>query len=157
MTDTILNVGVISFGLSGRIFHAPFLLTNPKFKFVAAFERSKSESQDFATKHGLKVDLVRSIDELVNRTDINLIVVCSPIEFHYEHAKLALLAGKHVLVEKAFTSTSQQAKELLFLAVERELVCAPYQNRRYDADFLTLQKVLPKLGRIAEYNGIYNR
>lgn len=153
----VLNVGVISFGLSGRVFHAPFLLTNPKFKLVAVYERTKSESQDFAVKHGISVDLVRSVEELVNRTDINLIVVCSPIEYHHEHAKLAILAGKHVLVEKAFCSTSLQAKELLFLAVERELVCAPYQNRRYDADFLTLQKVVGKLGKIAEYNGFYNR
>eukprot|EP01034_Spumella_vulgaris_P028911 gene28911-35864_t len=70
---------------------------------------------------------------------------------------LALQAGKHVLVEKAFCSTSAQAIELLSFARHKDLVCIPYQNRRYDADFLTLQRVLPSLGKLAEYNGYYNR
>lgn len=153
----VLNVGIISFGFSGRIFHAPFHLTNPKFNLVAVYERTKSESQDFAAKHGITVDTVRSLDELVNHPDIDLIVVSTPIEFHYEHAKLALSAGKHVLVEKAFTSTSQQAIDLLSFAAEKGLVCAAYQNRRYDSDFLTLRRVFDKLGNITEYNGIYNR
>jgi predicted dehydrogenase len=153
----VIGVGIIAFGLSGRVFHAAFVCTNPKFKLVAVYERSKSESQEFASKHGLTIDLMRSESDLVNRADIQLVVVCSPIEFHYEHAMLALQAGKHVLVEKAFCSTSEQAQMLLDFAKSKNLVCMPYQNRRYDSDFLTIQQVVPRLGRIAEYNGYFNR
>jgi scyllo-inositol 2-dehydrogenase (NADP+) len=152
-----IGVGVMAFGLSGRIFHGPYIITHPNFKLVAVYERSKNESQIFASKCKVSVDLVRSEKELVERSDIQLVVVCSPIEHHYNHAMLALGAGKHVLVEKAFCSTSQQAKDLLAFAAEKGLICTPYQNRRYDSDFLTLKELLPQLGPIAEYNGYYNR
>mmetsp|Transcript_23109 Transcript_23109/g.33855 ORF Transcript_23109/g.33855 Transcript_23109/m.33855 type:complete len:596 (-) Transcript_23109:38-1825(-) len=153
----VLRVGVIAFGLSGRVFHAPFILTHPRFRLTAVYERSKNESQHFAEKHGIKVDIVRSVGELLSRKDVDVIVVCSPIEFHFEHARLALEAGKHVLMEKAFCASSTQAKDLLEMASNRGLVCLPYQNRRYDSDFLTIQSILCRLGRVVEYNGYFNR
>lgn len=155
--DTVINVGLMAFGLSGRVFHAPFILTNPRFNLLVVYERTKRESEQFAEKYGSVVEIVCSESELVNFPHIQLVVVCSPIEFHFAHAKMALEAGKHVLVEKAFCSTSAQAKVLLELAAEKGLVCVPFQNRRYDSDFLTLKRLLPQLGRIAEYNGYFNR
>ena len=124
------------------------------------YERTKNEADIFTSKHGLNsVVTVRSIDELVERNDIELVVVCSPIEYHYEHALACLTANKHVLVEKAFCSTFDQAKQITKIASEKGLICVPYQNRRYDCDFLTLQELLRKnvLGDIAEYNGFFNR
>ena len=159
-----LRVGLIAFGLSGRVFHAPFILMNPQFELVAVYERSKSEAEVYCAEKGYScstgpVVTLRSIEDLCHRPDIDLVVVCSPIEFHFQHAKIALSAGKHVLVEKAFCGTSQQAKELISLATAQKLICVPYQNRRFDADFATLQRLMSdgSLGDIVEYNGFYNR
>lgn len=155
----IVNVGIVAFGLSGRVFHAPFLLTNPHFNLVAVYERSNNEANAFASRHGITVDTVRSLEDLLFRADIQLIVICSPIEFHYSQARQALAAGKHVLVEKAFCSNSEEALDLLTFAREKNLVCMPYQNRRYDSDFLTLQRLVHErcMGEIVEYNGYFNR
>ena len=78
--DNILGVGIAAFGLSGRIFHAPYILSHPKFKLKVVYKRSKSKSIEFCEIHGYKnVDLVRSLDDLCSRTDISVVVVCSPI------------------------------------------------------------------------------
>lgn len=165
-TSTVVRVGLVAFGLSGRVFHAPFIITHPSFELVAWFERGeKLEAEKFCTSNnyrrlnGLRVETERSAEALCNRGDIDLVVVCSPIEYHYEHAKTALAAGKHVLVEKAFCSTAAQAKELVALAAAAKLICVPYQNRRFDSDFMTLRDLIAsgQLGEIVEYNGYYNR
>jgi scyllo-inositol 2-dehydrogenase (NADP+) len=155
-----IRVGLVAFGVSGRIFHCPFVLTHPKFRLTSVFERSKNEAEEFLLERqpGTKIATVRTVEELVSREDVDLVIVCSPIEFHYQHARAALLAGKHVLVEKAFCSSAAEAKELLDLAKSAGLVCMPYQNRRHDSDFRTLRlEVLEQLGQIVEFNGIYNR
>ncbi len=162
--EKILKVGLISFGLSQwQNISCSFCNYNPNFKqLVAVYERSKSESKEFCEKFNYQhqVKIVRSIKELCSISEIDLIIVCSPIEFHFEHATYALHAGKHVLVEKAFCSNSQQAQELTRLASDLKLVCVPYQNRRFDADFRTLQRLVldeQLLGEIVEYNGFYDR
>lgn len=158
--EQILRVGIISFGLSGRVFHCPFILTHPKYQLVAVFERSKNEADEYLRQQNISTPIitVRNVHELVDRNDIDLIVICSPIEYHYEHAKLSLLAGKHVLVEKAFCSSSSEAQELLDLASSKNLICMPYQNRRYDSDFRTIRHtIMNQIGDIVEYNGFYNR
>lgn len=156
----LIRVGLVAFGVSGKIFHLPYVLTHPNFTLTAVFERNKNEAEEFLAQkqYHIKISTVRSIQELVSRDDIDLVVVCSPIEFHYQHAREALLAGKHVLIEKAFCSTSQEAVQLLDLAKSSGLVCMPYQNRRHDSDFRTLKlEILQQLGDIVEFSGIYNR
>jgi scyllo-inositol 2-dehydrogenase (NADP+) len=156
----MIRVGLVAFGVSGKIFHVPFVLTHPNFTLTAVFERNKNEAEEFLLEKQIshKISTVRSLQELVSREDVDLVVVCSPIEFHYQHARAALLAGKHVLVEKAFCSTSEEAAQLLDLAKTSGLVCMPYQNRRHDSDFRTLKlEIMGQLGDIVEFNGIYNR
>jgi predicted dehydrogenase len=154
----VLQVGLICFGLSGRVFHAPFVLGHPRFRLTAVYERTKSLAQEFTEQHGLKsIKTCRRVEDLVSRADVDLVVVCSPIDMHFQHAMLALQAGKHVLVEKAFTTTSAEAVELFRLAKQRRLVCVPYQNRRYDSDFRTIQRCLPQVGAVTEFHGYFNR
>lgn len=162
MTSPIVNVGIVCFGMSGRVFHAPFLITNPHYRLLSVFERSKSEAEAFLSfhKYSHPVKTVRSVQELVEDAAIDLVVVCSPIELHYEHAMLALKFRKHVLVEKAFCSNATQATHLVEFARASNLICVPFQNRRFDADFRTLQRVVKSeklIGDIVEYNGFYNR
>ena len=154
MSRTI-QVGLIGFGLSGRYFHAPFLTVNPHFKLAKVVERHRNEAEAFDSS----IQTVRSHEELLADPAIDLIIVGSPNDTHFSYAKAALEAGKHVLIEKPFANSLEQARELLELAKQKGLVAIPYQNRRYDADFLTIQQVLREnqLGDVVEYECRYDR
>src|SRR4051794_25353135 len=114
MTD--INVGLIGYGMASRIFHAPFITTTPGLKLTAVLERQGS----FSKRDYPNVDILRDVDELLTDTKVNLIVVATPNSSHFELARRALAAGKHVVVEKPFTTTSSQAKELIQLSKERD-------------------------------------
>lgn len=98
------------------------------------------------------------MEDLWNDPEIQLAVITTPSQFHYEYAKLALEHGTNVLVEKPFAETSAEAKELFELAKQKDLFIQCYQNRRFDSDFLTVQKVLEsgKLGDILEIEMHYD-
>lgn len=133
--------------MSGKVFHAPFLELHPGFELIGAWERSKKKVQDdFPT-----VKSYRSLESILE-DDIDLVVVNTPVETHFEYAKKVLLAGKHTLVEKAFTTTVAEAEELRDIANENNLKLAVFQNRRWDSDFKTVQDVYLKdiLGEIVE-------
>ncbi len=134
----MINTALVSFGMSGKVFHAPFLATNPAYNLVGSWERSTKNIE--AAYPGTKSYI--SYEELLADTSIDLVVVNSPNDTHFTYAKSALLAGKHVVVEKAFTVTAKEAEELDTLATNKGLKLAVYHNRRYDADFLTLQKLI---------------
>lgn len=155
MSSRILNVGLIGFGLSGRYFHSPFLSTNPRFKLKTAVERSKNEAQEFDPT----IENARSIDELLSDPSIDLVFICTPNDTHFQYAMDALENGKHVVIEKPFSATEEEAKQLVALAKEKGLILTAYQNRRWDSDFLTIQKLLAegKLGDIVEYECRYDR
>ncbi|GAB3891383.1 Gfo/Idh/MocA family oxidoreductase [Larkinella knui] len=150
-----LQVGLIGFGLSGRYFHAPFLTVNPHFKIAKVVERHRNEAEAFDPT----IKTVRSHEDLLTDPAIDLIIVGSPNDTHFPYAKAALEAGKHVLIEKPFATTLEQARDLLELAQQKGLVAIPYQNRRYDADFLTIQQLLQEgpLGDVVEYECRYDR
>jgi len=134
----MINTALVSFGMSGKVFHAPFLATNPNFNLVGSWERSSKNIE--AAYPGTKS--YNSYEELLADARIDLVVVNSPNDTHFTYAKSALLAGKHVVAEKAFTVTAKEAEELDALAKSKGLKLAVYHNRRYDADFLTLQKLI---------------
>ena len=134
----MINTALVSFGMSGKVFHAPFISTNPNFKLLGSWERSTKNIE--AAYPGTKS--YSSYEELLSDPAVDLVIVNSPNDTHFDYAKSALLAGKHVVVEKAFTITAKEAEELDLLANSKGLKLAVYQNRRYDADFLTLQKLL---------------
>ncbi len=141
----MINTALVSFGMSGKVFHAPFIATNPHFNLVGSWERSTKNIE--AAYPGTKS--YNSYEELLADANIDLVIVNSPNDTHYAYTKSALLAGKHVVCEKAFTNTSAEAQELDDLANKKGLKLAVYQNRRYDADFLTLQKLIAD-GEIGE-------
>ncbi|MCE7058960.1 Gfo/Idh/MocA family oxidoreductase [Dyadobacter sp. CY343] len=155
MSSKILNVGLIGFGLSGRYFHAPFLSTNPGFKIKTVVERTKNDAQAFDPEIGN----ARSVDELLSDESIDLVFICTPNETHFPYAMDALENGKHVVIEKPFAATEEEARQLFAKAEEKGLVLTAYQNRRWDSDFLTLKKILAegKLGDIVEYESRYDR
>lgn len=155
MSERVLNVGLIGFGLSGRYFHAPFLSVNPRFKLKTVVERSKNEAQEFDPT----IENARSVDELLSDKSIDLVFICTPNDTHFSYAMDALENGKHVVIEKPFANTEAEAKQLFEVAERNGLIATAYQNRRWDSDFLTIQKLIQedKLGKIVEYESRYDR
>ncbi len=114
---------------------------------MGSWERSKHLIQNDYPE----VKSYKSLDDVLN-DDVDLVVVNTPVDTHFAYAKKVLEAGKHVLVEKAFTTTAAEAQELKVLAKRKSLKLTVYQNRRWDSDFKTVQQVLKSgvLGDIVE-------
>lgn len=149
-----IRTALLSYGMSGKVFHAPFIKFHSGFELVGAWER---------THKNIKADYPRaksyaSFDELLN-DNIDLVIVNTPVATHFEYAKKALLAGKHTLVEKAFTATAAEAEELDQIAKEKGVKLAVFQNRRWDSDFKTVKDLVSKgiLGEIVEAEFHYDR
>ena len=150
-----IKTAISSFGMSGLVFHGPSLKVNPGFEVVNILERSKEISKQIFPEAAI----VRSYSDILDNSDVELVIVNTPDKFHYEMAKQAILHGKHIVVEKPVTLKSSEAQELVELAREKGVVFTVYQNRRWDGDFLTVQKVLKenKLGRLVEFESHYDR
>ena len=151
----MIKTALVSFGMSGRVFHAPFIDLNPNFILAGAWERSSKNIQ--AIYPG--VTSYASYEEILNDPSIHLVVVNSPNDTHFAYTKQALLAGKHVVVEKSFTVTVEEAEELAALATQQQKILTVYQNRRFDADFLTIQKLIAenKIGNLLDVQISYER
>ena len=143
-----INTAICSFGMSGHLFHAPFIEANPKFNLYGVLERTKNLAQEKYPS----IKTFRSLEDLLSDTAIELVVVNTPNITHYNYTKQILEKGKHVVVEKPFTVTSEEAEELIVLAEKKNVLLSVYHNRRWDSDFLTVKKVLKQgvLGDIVE-------
>jgi scyllo-inositol 2-dehydrogenase (NADP+) len=150
-----IGVAVIGFGLAGQVFHAPFVSAVPGLKLEAIVQRKGDE----AARAYPNTRILRSVEEALNDPAIQLIVVGTPNETHYALAKQAMQAGKHVVIDKPFAATSTEAKELADLAASRKLILAPFHNRRWDGDFLTVRKILKEhaVGRLVTYESHFDR
>jgi len=133
-----IGVGIIGFGLAGRVFHGPFVSAVPGLRLLKFVERST----DHAHAAYPATTTVRSVDELLADPAIHLVVVATPNETHFALAKQALAAGKHVVIDKPFAGSSDEAEELIALAAAKGVLVAPFHNRRWDGDFLTVKKIL---------------
>src|SRR5688572_26942243 len=151
----VLRTGLVGFGVSARTFHAPFLTTSKLYQLVSVLERNR---QDAKEKYPF-VNIVRTIDELIADESIDLLVVTTPNDTHFPYAAAALQAGKHVILEKPFTNTTDEARELVRIAKASGRVLSVYQNRRYVSDFFTIREILGKklLGEIHTFEGHYDR
>jgi scyllo-inositol 2-dehydrogenase (NADP+) len=151
----VVNTALLSFGFSGRVFHAPFVEAHPGFRLAGCWERSNKA----LTRSYPSAKSYDSLEQVLADPEIDLVVVNTPTATHYEFTRLALEHGKHVLVEKAFTSTADEAIRLAALAQEKHRKLAVYQNRRWDSDFLSVRGVLDegRLGDIVEANLAFSR
>lgn len=150
-----INTAILSFGMSGKLFHAPFLQVHEGFTFYAVWERSKNLAQEVYPD----VKTYRTLEELLADETVELVIVNTPNYTHFEYAKKALEAGKHVIVEKPFVVSSAEGEELVALAQEKGKLLFPYQNRRWDSDFKTVKKIVDEewLGRMVEAEFHFDR
>jgi len=151
----LIKVGLCAFGMSGKVFHAPFLKEHPGFSLTAIVERSKEESKEKYPD----AEIFVSVEDMLQNADIDLVVVNTPVQTHFKYAKMALEAGKNVIVEKPFTVNAAEAEQLAKLAAEKNLFVSVYQNRRFDRDYLQVQKILNEkvLGEIKEVEIRFDR
>ena len=152
---SIIKTGICSYGMSGKLFHAPFIEAHPGYELTAIVERHHTDSKERYPN----AKLYRSVDELCADNDLQLIVVNTPTHLHFEHAKMVLLAGKNMVIEKPFAINVKEAEEITALAQKNKLFISVYQNRRYDGDFRAVKDVLQKnlLGEIREVEIRYDR
>ena len=150
-----IKTAILSFGMSGRLFHAPFIHVLDEFELYAVWERSKNLAQE--KYPGIKT--YRTLDELLDDDTVELVIVNTPNYSHYEYVKKALEAGKHVVVEKPFVVESKEGEELVDLAKRKEKVLSVYQNRRFDSDYKTVKKIVEEgwLGEIVEAEFHFDR
>ncbi|TYZ07444.1 oxidoreductase [Hymenobacter lutimineralis] len=149
-----IATGLLAYGMSGRVFHAPFL-TAPNFRLQAVVERTRKE----AASRYPEVRSYDSVAELLADEALELVVVNTPNDTHFDLARQALQAGKHVLLEKPVTATLAELDELLALAAEQGKQLLAYQNRRWDADFQLVRQVVEsgRLGQLTEAHFRFDR
>lgn len=154
MNKTI-NTGILSYGMSGRVFHAPFVATSPFFNLHSVTERTEKRAGNIYPY----IKSYNSIEAQLADPAIELIIVNTPNNTHYEYTKMALMAGKHVLVEKPFCATYAEARELYSLSRREGRKLMVYQNRRWDADFLRVRDTINSgdLGQIVEAHFRFDR
>jgi scyllo-inositol 2-dehydrogenase (NADP+) len=150
-----IDVGLIGFGLAGRAFHAPVIRAVPGLRLNAILQRSGSQAAEAYPD----VRIVRSVEELLAIPEIQLVVIATPNDTHHPLAMRCLTAGRHVVVDKPFATTLQEAISLVRFARQQNRLLTVYQNRRYDSDFQIIQKLVASqaLGRIVRFESNYDR
>ena len=148
-----MNVGLVGFGFAGQVFHAPVMRAVTGLRLTTIVRRSGESDPRYPG-----VEFVRSVDELLGRA-VDLVVIATPNPTHHAIAKQCLLAGRHVVVDKPFTTTVAEAEDLVQLARAQQRVLSVYQNRRYVGDFVTLQHLLSEgvLGRVTTFESHFDR
>ncbi|MHB1021006.1 MAG: oxidoreductase [Acidobacteriaceae bacterium] len=156
---TTINVGLIGFGLAGRIFHAPFITAVPGFRLAAIVQRTGDSAAEAYPESTTGVRIVRSVEELLSDAGIRLVVIGTPNPTHFDLARKCLLAGKDVVIDKPLTATSAEARELIELAASKGKTLAAFHNRRWDGDFLTVRQLIAsgQLGRIVTFESHFDR
>ncbi|RFA20631.1 Gfo/Idh/MocA family protein [Subtercola boreus] len=137
-----LRTGLLGFGLSGRVFHAPFLAADPQFVLSIIVTADPGRQAEARRLHpGARV--VADADELFDAAgELDLVVIGTPPATHHPLARRAIGAGLGVVVDKPFAATSAEGEELVSLATSAGVPLTVFQNRRWDADFLTLKGLL---------------
>jgi len=143
-----IKTALCSFGMSGKVFHGPFLSVNNQFILHGSWERSTKTIQQYYPD----ANSYDNYESLLADDEVELVIVNTPNITHFDFAKRALLAGKHVIIEKPITVSEQEGKELIAIAQQAGRKLSGFQNRRYDSDFLTVKDIINKklLGNIVE-------
>ena len=154
---TPIRTGIIGYGLSGRVFHAPFLAANPRFSLELVATGHPGRRSVARSQHPT-IETVDTPDELIER-GLDLVVLASPAHAHLEQGLAALAAGSAVVVDKPFAASVAEAEELIAAAETAVRPLMVFQNRRWDGDFLTLQKLLSAgaLGTVHRFESTFER
>jgi predicted dehydrogenase len=156
-STTVIRTGIIGYGLSGRVFHAPFIETNPLFELTSiATGNTDRQAQARANHPGAKI--VDSPEELIAE-GLDLVILASPAHVHLSQGLAALEAGSAVVIDKPFVPSVLDAKKLIAKSDEVGKPLIVFQNRRWDGDFLTLAKLVRsgQLGTVHRFESTFER
>ena len=151
----VINVGLVGYGLAGRVFHAPLIDSVAGLRLHTIVQRRGEE----AAGRYVSAHIVRDFAALLEDAGVSIVVIATPNESHFDLARRALLAGKHVIVDKPFTVTSGEARKLIDLAREQRRILTVFQNRRWEGDFRTIRSLVDqnRLGRIVYFEARFDR
>ena len=151
----MIDVGLVGFGFAGRTFHAPVISAVEGLRLAAIVQRHGDE----AAQAYPDAAIVRSLDELLAISSIRLVVIATPNTSHFEQAKQCLQAGRDVVIDKPFATTYAEAAELVAIAEQQKRLLSVYQNRRWDGDLQTLQRLMREghFGRVVLFESHFDR
>jgi len=151
----MIRVGIVGFGMGGRVFHGPLTSSVEGLQFAAVVERTTNK----ASERYPGIITYRSLPELLADESIGLVVVTTPSGTHFEIARQVLEAGKNVIVDKPVCTTSAEIAQLMRVAAARNLLLVPFHNRRWDGDFQTVKKIIDggSLGRLVSFESRFDR
>lgn len=147
-----MNVALIGYGLAGRNFHAPLISKCPELNLI----RIMSSRMQEVKENYPQVDVVQDFSACL-QDDVDLIVIATPNYLHFKQTQQALMAGKHVVVDKPMTESSLEAKQLIELAKKMEKTLSVFHNRRWDGDFLTLKELKSQVGEVVYFESNFHR
>ena len=149
------RVGLVGFGMAGRVFHAPLISSVDGLELAKIMERHG----DSAAQRYPGMAICRSLEELLADASLDLVVVATPSGTHFDVARKVIEAGKHVVVDKPVAVASSEIAELIELARSRSVLLIPFHNRQWDGDFLTVKKLLHEhqLGRVVHVESRMDR
>jgi len=151
----MIRVGLIGFGMVGRVFHAPLISSVEGLELAAVMERST----DKAAQRYPGILTYRSLEAMLADASLDLFVVATPTQTHFEVASQILKAGRNLIVDKPVCTTSAKIAQLMELATAHNALLIPFHNRRWDSDFQTIQKLLHEglLGRLVFFESRFDR
>ena len=151
----MIRVGLVGFGMSGRVFHGPLLSSVDGLELAAVMERSTNK----AAERYPGIVTYRSLEAMLADSSLGLFVVATPSGTHFQVARQILEAGKNVVVDKPMSTGSAEIAELIALAAAKKVFLIPFHNRRWDSDFQTVQKLLHEgsLGRLVHFESRFDR
>jgi predicted dehydrogenase len=153
-----IRSAVLGYGLAGRVFHCPFVAAVPGLELSAIVVANPDRAAAAAARYP-QARILPTAEAAFNDPTIDLIVIGTPNDTHFDLASAALKAGKHVVIDKPFAATSAEARALITLAASIGKIVAPFHNRRHDGDFLTLQQLIADntLGRVVQVISRFDR
>ncbi len=151
----MIRVGLVGFGLAGRVFHGPLVSSVEGLELAAVMERSSNK----AAERYPAITTYRTLEEMLADPSLKLFVVAAPNATHFEIASRILRAGRNVIVDKPMAVTAAEVAELMRLASAQKVLLVPFHNRRWDSDFQTVQRLLKEgsLGRLVSFESRFDR
>jgi predicted dehydrogenase len=154
-----IRVALIGYGLGGRVFHAPLIASTPGMQLAAIVTRN-AERREQAKRDFPDARIVDSAHDLFGRPDdLELVAVASPNRAHAPQARAALEAGLHVVVDKPFATTAAEARQVIDDAARHGRIVVPFQNRRWDGDFITVRRLIAEgaFGEVLRFESRFER
>ncbi|MEV4756469.1 Gfo/Idh/MocA family oxidoreductase [Micromonospora sp. NPDC049559] len=159
MTRAPLRVGLLGYGLAGRVFHAPLIAATPGLRLDAVVTRDPGRREQVRADHP-DARLLADADELWRAAEtVDLVVVATPNRQHVPLARAAIRAGLPVVVDKPLAPTSAEGRALVGEAAAAGVPLTVFQNRRWDGDFLTVRRLVEegRLGRVHRFESRFER